>query len=114
MPFGYEDAVAHLEDAYYVMRLFVIGTTRNSECAIVNVRKICEEHLQGRYDLDIVDLSTNPELADREQIIAAPTLIKNLPLPVRRFIGDMSHTDRILRGLNLRQATEQADPDKSH
>ena len=75
--------------------------------AISNIRKICEEHLEGRYDLEVVDISRNPTLAEGEQIIAAPTLIKKLPLPLRRFIGDMSHTDRILIGLDLCEAVEE-------
>ncbi|MGZ8191072.1 MAG: circadian clock KaiB family protein, partial [Methylococcaceae bacterium] len=73
-----------------------------------NIRKICEEHLQGRYDLEVVDISQNPTLAEGEQIIAAPTLIKKLPLPLRRFIGDMSQTERILLGLDLRKADDKS------
>ena len=74
----------------------------------MNIRKICEEHLQGRYDLEIVDISQHPTLAEGEQIIAAPTLIKKLPLPLRRFIGDLSQTERILLGLDLRKTIERA------
>ena len=95
-------ATAH-DKANYVLRLYVTGSTRHSTRAIVNIRKICEEHLQGRYELEIVDISQRPTLAEGEQIIAAPTLIKKLPLPLRRFIGDMSQTDRILLGLDLRE-----------
>ncbi len=68
----------------------------------MNIRQICEEHLQGRYELEIIDIFHQPVLAKGEQIIAAPTLIKKLPLPLRRFIGDMSDTDKILIGLDLR------------
>jgi len=100
-------AAANLDTVCYVLRLYVTGTTRNSERAIVNIRKICEEHLRGRYDLAIVDVSQQPTLAEGEQIIAAPTLIKKLPLPLRRFIGDMSQTERILLGLELRKATDR-------
>jgi len=103
---GFEAAAANL-DGCYVLRLYVTGTTRNSERAIVNTRKICEEHLRGRYDLEIVDIAEHPTLAEGEQIIAAPTLIKKLPLPLRRFIGDMSQTERILLGLDLRRATDR-------
>ena len=71
--------------------------------AIANVKKICEEHLQGRYELDVVDLYQQPQLAKGEQIIAAPTLIKKLPHPLRRIIGDMSKTERVLVGLDLRK-----------
>ena len=74
------------------------------------MRKICEEHLEGRYDLDVVDIAQHPELAAGEQIIAAPTLVKISPLPVRRFIGDMSRTDRILLGLDLHPAPAMASP----
>jgi circadian clock protein KaiB len=99
-------AAAHATTRY-VLRLYVTGSTPRSARAISNIRKICEEHLEGRYDLEIVDISQHPTLAEGEQIIAAPTLIKMLPLPLRRFIGDMSHTERILLGLDLRKAAEQ-------
>ncbi|HSI65175.1 MAG TPA: circadian clock KaiB family protein [Candidatus Saccharimonadia bacterium] len=101
-----EDAAATQAGARYVLRLYVTGVTPHSSRAIVNIRKICEDHLKGRYDLEVVDISLHPSLAEGEQIIAAPTLIKKLPLPLRRFIGDMSQTQRILLGLDLR---EQAD-----
>ncbi len=91
----------------YVLRLYITGSTTRSARAISNIRKICEDHLEGRYDLEIVDIAQHPTLAEGEQIIAAPTLIKKLPLPLRRFIGDMSHTERILLGLDLREAAEQ-------
>lgn len=105
---AYGAAAAGRGHARYVLRLYVTGTTRNSAHAIVNIRKICEEHLQGRYELEIVDIALHPALAEGEQIIAAPTLIKKLPLPLRRFIGDLSQTERVLLGLDLRQAAEQA------
>jgi circadian clock protein KaiB len=85
----------------YVLRLYVTGATPRSTRAISNIRKMCEEHLEGRYELEIVDISQYPTLAEGEQIIAAPTLIKKFPLPPRRFIGDMSQTGRILLGLDL-------------
>lgn len=100
------------DSARYVLRLFVTGTTGNSERAIVNIRRICEEHLKGRYDLQIVDISQHPALAKGEQIIAAPTLIKKLPLPLRRFIGDMSQGERILLGLDLRTAARRMASEK--
>ena len=92
----------------YVLRLYITGATPRSIRAISNIRKICEAHLVGRYDLEVVDISQHPEQAGEEQIVAAPTLIKKLPLPLRRFIGDMSQTDRILFGLDLLQMTEAA------
>jgi circadian clock protein KaiB len=88
----------------YVLRLYLTGSSPLSTRAIVNIRQICEQHMQGRYDLEVVDITQHPTLAEGEQIIAAPTLIKKLPLPLRRFIGDMSQTDRILLGLDLREA----------
>jgi len=87
----------------YLLRLYVAGTTPRSNRAIVNIRRICEEHLKGRYELEVVDVVKNPRLAAGEQIIAAPTLVKKLPLPLRRFIGDLSETERILLGLDLRR-----------
>ncbi len=106
---AFAGAAADGDTARYVLRLYVTDTTRNSARAIVNIRKICEEHLQGRYELEIVDIFLHPTLAEGAQIIAAPTLIKKLPLPQRRFIGDMSQTERILLGLDLRQ-TKSAHP----
>lgn len=99
-------AVAARTETRYVLRLYVTGVTPHSTHAIVNIRKICEEHLQGRYELEVVDICQHPALAEGEQIIAAPTLIKKLPLPLRRFIGDMSQTERILLGLDLRPLEE--------
>jgi circadian clock protein KaiB len=93
--------------ARYLLRLYVVGTTPRSSRAIVNIRKICDEHLAGRYELEVVDVLQNPALAAGEQIVAAPTLIKKLPLPLRRFIGDMSETERILLGLDLRTYGEK-------
>jgi circadian clock protein KaiB len=94
------------EQSVYVLRLYVIGTSAHSARAIVNIRKICEEHLTGRYELEVIDLLQHPALAKVDQIIAAPTLIKKLPLPLRRFIGDMTEVERILVGLDVR-ATRQ-------
>ena len=87
----------------YVLRLYVTGVTPNSVRALANIKRICEEHLQGRYQLEVIDLYQQPELAATRQIIAAPTLIKELPLPLRRVIGDMSNSDRVLVGLDLRR-----------
>jgi circadian clock protein KaiB len=98
-----EAAIANQSNARYLLKLYITGTTPSSTKALVNIRKICEEHLHGRYDLEVIDISQHPTLAEGEQIIAAPTLIKKLPLPLRRFIGDMSQTERILLGLDLRK-----------
>ena len=86
----------------HVLRLYVTGVTGKSVRAIQNVRRICEEHLEGQYDLEVVDLYKNLPLARGDQIIAAPTLIKRLPLPLRRLIGDMSDEARVLVGLDIR------------
>jgi len=86
----------------YILRLYVTGMTTRSRRAIQNIKKICEEHLVGQYDLEVIDIYRQPYLAEGEQIIAAPTLIKKLPLPIRKFIGDMSATEKILLGLDLR------------
>lgn len=98
-----EDAAAAQPDTRYVLSLYVAGTTPRSMRAVVNVRKLCEEHLPGRYELEVIDIWQHPGLAAREQIIAVPVLIKKLPLPLRRFIGDMSQIERILHGLDLRK-----------
>ena len=87
-----------------MLRLYVTGMTPRSTRAIENVRTICEEHLHGRYELEVIDIYQQPTLAKGEQILAAPTLIKKLPLPLRRVIGDMSSTERVLLGLDLRPA----------
>lgn len=86
----------------YVLRLYVVGTSEKSLCAIANIKKICEEHLHGRYQLQVVDLYQQPQLARGEQIFAVPTLIKKLPLPLRHIVGDLSNTERVLVGLDLR------------
>ena len=88
----------------YVLRLYVTGMSPRAARAIRNVREICDEHLEGRYDLKVIDVYQQPVLARDEQIIAAPTLIKKLPLPLRRIIGDMSQRDRVLLGLDLTRA----------
>ncbi len=86
----------------YVLRLYVTGSTSRSALAITNLKKLCENYLKGRYELEIIDLYLKPGLAKGDQIIAAPTLIKELPLPFRRIIGDMSNRDKVLCGLDLR------------
>jgi len=93
----------------YLLRLYVTGTTGRSMRAIQNVRRICEEHLQGLYDLEVVDIYKNLPLARGDQIIAAPTLIKRLPVPLRRLIGDMSDEQRVLVGLDIRTRPSRSD-----
>jgi circadian clock protein KaiB len=91
-----------LRSKEYVLRLYVAGTTSKSIRAVANIKEICESSLKNRYDLEVIDIYQQPVLLKGEQIIAAPTLVKQLPLPLRKFIGDMSDTERILVGLDLR------------
>ena len=98
-----EQAINKSKDEKYLLRLYVAGATPRSTQAIMSIKKVCEEHLKGRYDLEVVDIYQQPVLAKGEQIIATPTLIKKLPLPLRRFIGSMADADRILVGLDLRE-----------
>jgi circadian clock protein KaiB len=85
----------------YVLRLFITGTTARSSRAIANLRRICEERLHGEYDLEVVDIYQHPAAAKEFQILAAPTLVKMLPLPLRRIIGDLANEERVLAGLDL-------------
>jgi circadian clock protein KaiB len=85
----------------YTLRLYVAGKTPRSVAALDNLKKICEEHLAGRYKLQVVDLLENPQLARGDQILAIPTLVRQIPLPMRRIIGDLSNTERVLVGLDL-------------
>ena len=101
---AFEHLLADLTKKNYVLRLYVTGTTPQSMRAIANIKKICDEHLRGYYRLDVIDLYQQPQLAKVEQIIATPTLVRRLPLPVRRILGDMSQTERVLAGLGLREA----------
>jgi circadian clock protein KaiB len=87
---------------YYVLRLYVTGTTGRSVHAIRNVKRVCDEHLRGRYDLEVIDLYKNLPLARKDDVIAAPTLIKTEPLPIKKMIGDMSDESRLLAGLDIR------------
>lgn len=86
---------------HYVLRLFITGTTSRSSRAIANLRRVCEERLHGEYDLEVVDIYQHPEAAQQYQILAAPTLVKMLPLPLRRIIGDLANEERVLAGLDL-------------
>lgn len=87
----------------FMLKLYVAGATKRSSRAVENIRKFCEEHLKGRYELDIIDIYQQPELLERDQVVAAPTLIKMLPLPVRKLIGDMSDEEKIFIGLNIKR-----------
>jgi circadian clock protein KaiB len=87
----------------YVLRLYVTGQTPRSTRAVENLKRICEEYLEGRYDLEIIDLYQQPELARTQQLVVAPTLIKALPEPVRKILGDLSDKERVLAGLDLQK-----------
>ena len=93
--------VAALKRAKYILRLYVIGSSPRSMKAVYNLKKICEEHLPDDYELEVIDIYENPTAAREEQIIAAPTLVKKLPSPLRKFVGDLSNTQKILVGLDL-------------
>jgi len=86
----------------YNLRLYVAGQTPKSMAAIANLKKICDQHLAGRYEIEIIDLIKDPALARRHQIVAIPTLIRELPEPLKRIIGDLSNTDKVLVGLDIR------------
>jgi len=98
----FEPALDETEKGVYVLRLYISGLTPNSQRAVENVRKICAEHLAGRNQLEIIDVYQQPILAKERQIVAAPTLVKVRPLPLRKFIGDMSKTEKILSFLDVR------------
>jgi circadian clock protein KaiB len=91
-------ALAHTQ---YVLLLFITGLTPRSTQAVANLKAICEEHLAGRYELEVIDLYQQPEVAKGEQIVAAPTLLKKQPLPPRRLVGNLSQTDKVLAGLGI-------------
>jgi circadian clock protein KaiB len=93
------------EHDHYILRLYVAGLTPNSQRAIDNVQNICETYLLGRYELEIIDIYQQPIFAKEGQIVAAPTLVKELPLPLRKFIGDLSQTEKILAGLEIIKKT---------
>jgi circadian clock protein KaiB len=98
----YERWLAKPAAPQYVLRLYVAGVTRRSARAIANIKEICEQYLKGRYQLEVIDLYQQPLLAKGDQIVAVPTLIKKLPPPLRRIIGDLSERDRVLIGLDLK------------
>ncbi|MER2268793.1 circadian clock KaiB family protein [Methylobacterium oxalidis] len=93
---------ADLDPGHYHLRLYVAGQTSKSLAAMANLKRFCEEHLAGRYDIEVVDLMTNPQLAAGDQILAIPTLVRRLPSPLKRIIGDLSNTDKVLVGLDIR------------
>ncbi len=90
------------EGRAWQLRLYVAGQTPKSVRAFANLKRICEEHLAGRYSIEVIDLLENPQLAEGDQILALPTLVRKLPEPVKKIIGDLSNTERVLVGLDLR------------
>jgi circadian clock protein KaiB len=94
-----------LKKAKWELRLYVAGQTARSAAAFANLTKICEEHLAGQYSIEVIDLLKTPQLARGDQIVALPTLVRKLPQPVRKIIGDLSNTHRVLVGLDLRERT---------
>jgi circadian clock protein KaiB len=96
------NAVNEIQPEVYKLRLYVAGQTPKSLAAFANLRKICEEHLAGKYQIEVIDLQENPKLARGDQILAIPTLVRKLPPPVKKIIGDLSNTERVLVGLDLR------------
>jgi len=94
----------------YLLRLYVSGVTERSRRSILNINAVCKENLQGRYDLEVIDIHQKPSLAVDEQIVATPTLIKLLPLPLRRIVGDLSDRDGVLFGLDIKKTTNRPDP----
>ncbi len=97
-------AAAEVDAGAYTLRLYVAGATARSTAALTNLRRICEEHLSGRYTIEVIDLLQHPQLAAGDQILAVPTLVRHLPTPIKRIIGTLSDTDRVLVGLDLRPA----------
>lgn len=96
-----EEEEAALDDGTYLLRLYVAGQTPKCVAAFANLRKLCEEHLAGRYRIEVVDLLEHPQLAQGDQILAIPTLVRRLPPPIKKIIGNLSNTERVLVGLNL-------------
>ena len=93
-----------LSKEMWVLRLYVAGQTPKAITAFTNLKKICEEQLGGKYSIEVIDLLKNPQLANEYQIVALPTLIRKLPVPVRKIIGDLSNTEKVLMGLDLLEA----------
>ncbi|MBD2186747.1 circadian clock KaiB family protein [Pseudanabaena mucicola] len=97
----FEDSLSNLKAQQYILRLYIAGTTLQSVTALQNIKKICEENLQGRYELEVIDIYQQAEALISENIVAVPTLIKELPLPLQRMIGNLSNTEKVLIGLDI-------------
>jgi circadian clock protein KaiB len=95
------------DPGHYHLRLYVAGQTAKSLAAMSNLKRFCEQHLAGRYDIEVIDLMKNPQLAAGDQILAIPTLVRRLPSPLKRIIGDLSNTEKVLVGLDIRPKADQ-------
>nr|WP_239124686.1 circadian clock KaiB family protein [Leptolyngbya sp. CCY15150] len=98
---SFEQAIAHDEQQHYLLRLFVAGATPRSIQALERLKSLCETHLQGRYELEVIDIYQAPSALGADNIVAIPTLVKQLPLPLRHIVGDLSDTEKVLKGLDL-------------
>ncbi len=107
MTAAFEDALFQKDERYYVLRLYIAGTTPQSIQALQNLKKICEEYLKGRYELEVIDVYQTPELTVPGNIFAIPTLVKQLPLPLQKLIGNLSNTEKVLVGLDLHPRQHQ-------
>lgn len=105
----FDKAAAQKSQATYLLRLYVSGTTPRSVQAITNIKQICKEHLKGRYELEVIDTYQKPQIAKEKQIVALPTLIKELPLPLRRLVGDLSDTEHVLEHMDLIENKQGVD-----
>jgi circadian clock protein KaiB len=101
-----KSAMPETSEEVWILRLYVAGQTAKSIAAFANLKKICEEHLAGKYRIEIVDLLKNPKLAKGDQILAIPTLVRQLPPPVKKLIGDLANTERVLVGLDIQPAAK--------
>ena len=103
----FEELASRPAEDHYVLRLYISGLTPRSMEALTTLRSICEQHLRGRYELEVIDLYQHPERADSDDILGTPTLVKELPQPLRRLVGDLADVERVLVGLNLRKRERQ-------
>jgi circadian clock protein KaiB len=103
----FEEFLSRPIEEKYLLRLFIAGNTPNSNRAFNKIKNICEEYLPGRYELEVIDIYEHPELMEQEQIIAIPTLVKKLPPPLQKFIGDLANTEKVLLGLDINYSRSQ-------
>lgn len=106
---AFGEALAERGKTFYILRLYISGNTTRSSKAIQNIQRVCQERLAGRYELEVIDIFQQPHLAREAQIIAVPTLIRQLPLPLRKLVGDMADEKRLLHGLDILEKNEQSN-----